>query len=62
MAHAGAAWGFVLISIGATSILPSGLNDTQFLTECADSALYEAKRLGRNRVAGFMPTVMSQAS
>jgi GGDEF domain-containing protein len=52
MAHAGAPWGFVSISVGAAAILPTETDEPEELTEAADAALYEAKRLGRNRVAG----------
>jgi GGDEF domain-containing protein len=61
MAHAGAAWGFVSISIGVASVVPAENNSPQELTEAADAALYEAKRQGRNRVAGPLPVMLSQA-
>jgi diguanylate cyclase (GGDEF)-like protein len=61
MAHAGTPWGFVSISIGAASILPTEQDTPQDLTECADAALYLAKRQGRNRVAGPEPITLSQA-
>jgi GGDEF domain-containing protein len=61
MAHAGTPWGFVSISIGAASILPTEQDTPQDLTECADAALYLAKRQGRNRVAGPEPVTLSQA-
>jgi GGDEF domain-containing protein len=50
MAHAGTAWGFVSISVGAASVRPTGAHSAQFLTEIADAALYDAKRQGRNRL------------
>lgn len=62
MAHAGAPWGFVSISIGAAFMLPSEQDNPQDLTEAADAALYEAKRRGRNRVAGPAPVTLSQVS
>ena len=61
MAHAGAPWGFVSISIGAASALPSEQGNPQDLTERADAALYEAKRQGRNRTSGFAATILAQA-
>jgi len=62
MAHAGAPWGFVSISIGVASWLPASHLSPQELMECADAALYEAKKLGRNRVAVHADVLLSQAS
>jgi GGDEF domain-containing protein len=55
IAHAGASWGFVSISIGASSMAPAEQGSPQELTECADAALYQAKRQGRNCVIGPAP-------
>lgn len=52
IAHEGAPWGFVSISIGAATVSHAELSNPQQLTQAADEALYEAKRLGRNRVVG----------
>ncbi len=60
MAHAGAPWGFVSISVGVTSALATELDGPQELTECADGALYQAKRQGRNRVIGAAPVKLSR--
>ena len=60
MAHAGAPWGFVSISIGAASVLPTEQGNAEELTEAADAGLYQAKRRGRNRVATSAPATLSQ--
>jgi GGDEF domain-containing protein len=50
IAHAGAPWGFVSISIGVASMVPGERASPQELTEAADACLYEAKQRGRNTV------------
>ena len=50
IAHAGAPWGFVSISVGVASIVPGERASPQELTETADACLYEAKQRGRNTV------------
>ncbi|MBM2620470.1 diguanylate cyclase [Actinoplanes sp. LDG1-06] len=49
--HAAVASGIVTISVGVTSLIPSADTQPDHLIETADQALYEAKRLGRNRIA-----------
>ncbi len=51
IAHAGAPAGHVTVSIGMASAIPprDGANVGDFV-RCADAALYDAKRSGRNRV------------
>lgn len=62
MAHAGAPWGFVSISVGAASMLPAQHDSPLVLTETADAALYQAKREGRNRVLGSESAALARAS
>jgi diguanylate cyclase (GGDEF)-like protein len=50
IAHAGAPWGFISISVGVASIVPGERASPQELTEAADACLYEAKQRGRNTV------------
>jgi GGDEF domain-containing protein len=50
IAHAGAPWGFVSISVGVATIVPGEHASPQELTETADACLYEAKQRGRNTV------------
>ncbi|MGH6663865.1 MAG: sensor domain-containing diguanylate cyclase [Pseudolabrys sp.] len=50
IAHAGAPWGFVSISVGVATVMPGEGSNPQELTETADACLYEAKQRGRNTV------------
>jgi len=44
--------GRVSVSIGVAAMVPGQERSADALVAGADAALYEAKRLGRNRVAG----------
>ncbi len=48
--HAGASRGFVTVSIGVASLIPSAERTPQDLIDAADANLYEAKRGDRNMV------------
>jgi GGDEF domain-containing protein len=62
IAHEAAPLGFVTISVGATSTVPAEGDSAQNLVERADSALYEAKRRGRNVVLAHCEPMLAKAS
>jgi diguanylate cyclase (GGDEF)-like protein len=49
--HPGSAYGRVTISIGIAAVVPVADSTPERLIHAADSALYRAKTLGRNRIA-----------
>jgi len=50
--HPGGIDGVVTMSVGAASVSPAEGGSIEILVAAADAALYDAKRSGRNRVAG----------
>jgi len=58
--HTGSDTGIVTISVGLSTAVPADGPPDQ-LIKVADQALYEAKRDGRNRVAGSSPSNVSDA-
>jgi diguanylate cyclase (GGDEF)-like protein len=61
IAHAEAPCGLVTISIGVESVVPQQDQPAAYLVEAADSALYSAKRRGRNMVIGRPAMALSMA-
>jgi diguanylate cyclase (GGDEF)-like protein/PAS domain S-box-containing protein len=50
----------VTLSLGVSSVIPDYDNNPQMLLEASDSALYDAKREGRNRVCAKLITVSDE--
>ncbi|WLG92375.1 sensor domain-containing diguanylate cyclase [Pseudomonas cucumis] len=49
--HSGSPTGYVTVSLGCYSFVPTGYDSTEMLIKRADAALYQAKHSGRNRSA-----------
>jgi len=60
--HTESPFGHVTVSIGVESLVPEKAQPSAHLVEAADSALYVAKRRGRNRVIAGAPALLSAAS
>jgi diguanylate cyclase (GGDEF)-like protein len=60
--HVESPCGQVTVSIGVESLVPESGQPAAYLLEAADSALYMAKRRGRNRVIAGAPAPLSAVS
>ncbi|THB81645.1 MAG: GGDEF domain-containing protein [Desulfobacteraceae bacterium] len=49
---------YVSMSIGVSTVIPTGSSNFENLIEAADSALYEAKKKGRNQIVIFKDKIM----
>lgn len=58
MRHEGSLFGIVTISLGVATMIPQQADDLSRLLGAADWALYESKRLGRNRVHAGLPATI----
>ena len=60
--HSGNPHEIATVSIGCATQIPEVNSDLSELLKAADSALYVAKSLGRNRVEAALPVLLSQSS
>jgi diguanylate cyclase (GGDEF)-like protein len=51
ISHTGSPTGFVTVSLGCYSFVPTGRDSMEVFIQRADAALYQAKHSGRNRSA-----------
>ncbi len=60
--HSESPCGYVTVSIGVESVIPDKFQSTADLIEAADTALYAAKRRGRNNVVAHVRQLLRAAS
>jgi diguanylate cyclase (GGDEF)-like protein len=60
--HSESPCGYVTISIGVESMVPEKFQTSADLVEAADTALYDAKRRGRNNVVAHTRALLRVAS
>jgi len=62
ISHSESPCGHVTVSIGVQSTVPEKFQTPADLIEAADTALYDAKRRGRNKVVAHRPAMLRAAS
>lgn len=60
--HAGNPAGIVTVSTGCATLVPHLGHHSLSLIDCADQALYQAKRSGRNRACAYRPDAAAEST